>query len=206
MTDRHARLRQVMPRVTQVLHDLARELELTNDELFAALSFLTEVGQADEFILLSDVLGLSRLVDDQTHAGWDGTPSNVSGPFYVPGAPWIDNPGSIVRTPGTGTAVMATGVLRDAVSGAPIAGAGVDVWQADGRGVYSTQDPAMPPWHLRGRQRTDAAGRYAIQTVVPLHYTVKDDGPVGRLLVALGRHPFRPAHIHFLVEAEGIGA
>lgn len=197
------RLQRAVPRLAEALHALARELELTNDELFAALAFIGEVGRADELILLSDVLGLSRLVDDQTHAGLEGTASNVSGPFYVPDSPWIDNPGSVVRTEPSAERIIASGTVRDARGRAPIAGATVDVWQANEHGVYSTQDPSLPVWHLRGRQHADSEGSYSIETVAPLHYTVKDDGPVGRLLAALGRHPFRPAHIHFLVSADG---
>ena len=202
MTDTD-RLATAMPRIVDALHDLARELDLTNDELLAGLAFLADVGRHDEFILLSDVLGLSRIADDQTHATTRGTASNVLGPFYRPGAPWIDNPGSVVLgDPGVPTIVV-TGRLSDAVTGRAIPGAVVDVWQADAAGVYSNEDPGQDPWNLRGRQRTDADGRYAIETVRPLHYTVKHDGPVGRLLEALDRHPWRPAHIHLLVEADG---
>jgi hypothetical protein len=105
-------LRAGLPRVVEVLHGLARELELTNDELLATLAFLSDVGRNDEFILLSDVLGLSRLVDDQTHAvsNRSATPSNVVGPFYRPGAPWIDNPGSIIREASPHATITATGL------------------------------------------------------------------------------------------------
>ncbi len=197
------RLKGALPRVVEALHELARELDLTNDELLATLGFLTDVGRNDEFILLSDVLGLSRLVDDQTHAASNraATPSNVLGPFYRPGAPWIDNPGSIVRG-GADPTIAITGRVMDATTGAPLPGATVDVWQADAHGVYSNEDAALDPWNLRGRQTTDDVGRYAIETVRPLHYTVKHDGPVGRLLEAVDRHPWRPAHIHFLIEAD----
>lgn len=197
------RLRAAMPRVVIVLQDLARELALTDEEWLAALAFLTEVAQADEMILLSDVFGLSRLIDDQTHAASIGTASNVLGPFYRPGAPWVGNPGSIVRHATTAEAGIVRGTVSDARTGRPLAGAVVDVWQANAEGDYSNEDSSLDPWHLRGRQGTDADGRYAIETIWPSHYTVKHDGPVGRLLDALERHPWRPAHIHFLVEAEG---
>lgn len=197
------RLRAAMPRVVSVLQDLARELALTDEEWLAALAFLTEVAQADEMILLSDVLGLSRLIDDQTHAASVGTASNVLGPFYRPGAPWVGNPGSIVRHATTAEAGIVRGTVADARTGRPLAGAVVDVWQANAEGDYSNEDTSLDPWHLRGRQGTDVDGRYAIETIWPSHYTVKHDGPVGRLLDALERHPWRPAHIHFLVEAEG---
>jgi hypothetical protein len=106
------RLSAALPRVVEVLHGLARELELTNDELLATLAFLRDVGRNDEFILLSDVLGLSRLVDDQTHAvsNRSATPSNVVGPFCRPGAPWIDNPGSIIREASPHATITATGL------------------------------------------------------------------------------------------------
>jgi protocatechuate 3,4-dioxygenase beta subunit len=197
------RLGSAMPRITRAVHDLARELDLTNEELLAALAFLTEVARADEMILLSDILGLSRLVDDQTHAAALGTASNVLGPFYRPGAPWVDNPGSIVRNASAAAPGIVRGTVADARSGRPLAGAVVDVWQANAEGDYSNEDSSLNPWHLRGRQRTDADGRYAVETIWPSHYTVKHDGPVGRLLEVLERHPWRPAHIHFLVEADG---
>jgi catechol 1,2-dioxygenase len=193
-----------MPQLTQALHTAARDLELTNEELHAALAFLTEVGRADEFVLLSDVLGLSRLVDDLTHASGSGTPSNVLGPFHRPGAPWIDNPGSIAPDGEPGESLMVQGRVTDATTGRAIGGATLDVWQADAQGVYSGQRGNAPgSWNLRGRQRAADDGRYGFRTVRPLHYTIKDDGPVGRLLRILGRHPWRPAHIHFLVTAEG---
>jgi len=192
-----------MPRITAALQGLVRDLEVTNDQWLVVLGFLTEVGREDEFVLLSDVLGVSRIVDDQTHAAWDGTSSNVLGPFYRPGAPLIDNPGSIVREAGSGAPIWLSGSITDAASGDALPGAVVDVWQADTTGVYSNEDARLDPWNLRGRQLADADGRFAIETVRPRHYTVKHDGPVGRLLATLGRHPFRPAHIHLMVEMAG---
>jgi catechol 1,2-dioxygenase len=201
--DQAARLVSAMPRVVTALHGLARELDLTTDELLAVLGFLGEVARADELILLSDVLGLSRLVDDQTHAGSAGTPSNVLGPFYRPGAPWISNPGSIATHGEPGERITVWGRVTDAGDGRAVTDATLDVWQANADGVYSNEDSRLHSWSLRGRQRVDADGAYAFDTVRPLHYTVKDDGPVGQLLAALGRHPWRPAHIHFLVSAQG---
>lgn len=203
VTVRRDRLVEAMSRVVAAIHELAVELDLTNNDLRAALEFLGEVGRADEFILLSDVLGLSRLVDDATHRGIEGTSSNVLGPFYRPGAPQIPNPGSVASSRSVGEPLVVGGRVTDAVDGAPIPRATVDIWQADGDGRYSSEVDAMDPWDLRGRQSTTADGRYEIATVRPLHYTVKDDGPVGRLLVALGRHPWRPAHVHLLVSAAG---
>ncbi len=199
----HDRLVTAMPRVVAAIHELATELELKNDELQSVLWFLGEVARADELILLSDVLGLSRLADDTTHRGVEGTSSNVLGPFYRPGAPQIANPGSIASSRSIGEPLVIGGQIVNVADGAPVAGATVDVWQADGDGRYSTADDGPDSWNLRGRQLTGEDGRYEIATVRPLHYTVKDDGPVGQLLVALGRHPWRPAHIHLLVSAAG---
>jgi protocatechuate 3,4-dioxygenase beta subunit len=198
-----ARLLAGVPVLVAALRQAVVDTKLTNDELLAALRFLWEVGRADEVVLLSDVLGISRLVDDQTHAAEAGTASTVLGPFYRPGAPEIPNPGSIHADGQLGEALVVAGVVSDAATGGPIPGALLDVWQANGAGVYSNEDDRLPDWHLRGQQRTDAHGRYAIETLTPSHYTVKDDGPVGQLLAQLGRHPWRPAHIHFLVTAEG---
>lgn len=192
-----------MPRVVTAVHQLAAELDLTNDELLAALEFLGEVGRADEFILLSDVLGLSRLVDDASHRGMEGTSSNVLGPFYRPGAPLVPNPGSIASTNAAGQPLVLSGRITDAIDGSPIRGATVDVWQADADGRYSNEDDRLEPWDLRGRQSTSDDGRYEIATIRPRHYTIKHDGPVGQLLIALDRHPWRPAHIHLLISAGG---
>jgi protocatechuate 3,4-dioxygenase beta subunit len=192
-----------MPEVIAALHKVATELDLTNDELMAALAFLGEVGRADEFVLLSDVLGLSRLVDDATHRGVVGTSSNVLGPFYRSGAPLISNPGSIATSRSAGEPIVISGRITDAPDRAPIPGAMVDVWQADGDGRYSNEGDRLDPWNLRGRQTTYDDGHYEIGTVRPRHYTIKDDGPVGQLLIELGRHPWRPAHVHLLVSAAG---
>lgn len=198
------RLAVLVDEMAAAVFVVARDKNLTNDELLAALAFLTEVGRADEFVLLSDVMGLSRQVDDQTHASEDGTASNVMGPFYRAGAPEISNPGSIIDPSHAGAdePLVFAGRVLDALTGEPIPGAEVDVWQADGEGAYAHAD-GPSPWHLRGRQQTDAQAAFHIQTVVPLYYTVKDDGPTGRLLAALGRHPWRPAHIHARVTAAG---
>lgn len=198
------RLATAVARTTGALAGVIDDLDLTNDELMAVLAFLAEVGHADEFVLLCDVLGLSRQVDDQTHAAEGvGTASNVLGPFYRPGAPWIDNPGTIVDPSDNGELVVLAGRVMDATSGSALSDAVVDMWQANADGAYSNEDASLAPWNLRGRQRTDPGGLYRITTVRPKHYTVKDDGPVGRLLAAIGRHPWRPAHIHLLVIADG---
>ncbi len=200
---RKERLIRAMPRIVAAIHELATELDLQNDELLAALEFLSEVARADELVLLSDVLGLSRLVDDATHRGVEGTSSNVLGPFYRPGAPLIPNPGSIVSPRSVGEPLVIRGRITDALDGSPIPGATVDVPQADSEGRYSNEDDRLEQWNLRGRQSARDDGRYEIATIRPRHYTIKDDGPVGRLLTELGRHPWRPAHIHLLISAAG---
>ncbi|HUG49055.1 MAG TPA: dioxygenase [Candidatus Limnocylindria bacterium] len=197
------RLNGALPQAVGSLHALARDLELNNEELIATLGFLKEVAEADELVLLADVLGLSRLVDDLTHAGQDGTQSNVLGPFYRPDAPWIENPGSIAPPDEEGERLELWGRVSDGTSGAPLGGAVIEFWQADARGLYSNEDSERSPWALRGRQLIADDGSYQLETIKPKHYTVKHDGPVGRLLAALGRHPWRPAHIHFLVSAPG---
>jgi hydroxyquinol 1,2-dioxygenase len=196
------RLLAAMLRVVEALHGLARDVDLTNDELMAVLAFVGEVAAADELVLLSDVIGVSRLVDDQTHRGMAGTESNVLGPFYVDGAPAIPNPGSI-RTSATAGVPMAIRGRITGTDGDVLAGAVVDVWQADGDGRYSMPSDGDRRWELRGRQTTDAEGGYDVATVQPGDYQIKHDGPVGRLLEALGRHPWRPAHVHLRVSHPG---
>ncbi|MGZ8527309.1 MAG: dioxygenase family protein [Candidatus Limnocylindrales bacterium] len=197
------RLRAAAPRVTEVLHDLARELDLTNDELLTIVGFLTEVGRADEFMLLSDVLGLSRVIDDLSHRGTAGTDSTVLGPFYRPGAPWLDNPGRLARDDEPGRRLRVSGQVTDVATGAALPSAVLDLWHSDNAGDYSNENAALDPFNLRGRQRADGQGRYEFETVVPVPYEVKKDGPVGQLLRALDRHAWRPAHLHYRVSAEG---
>ncbi len=201
------RLKAVMSSLVRHLHAFIREVEPTEAEWWQAIQFLTRVGQMcddrrQEFILLSDVLGASILVDAINHRADDGaTESTLLGPFYRPGAPELPAGASISRD-GRGEPVVVWGHVRS-TEGAPIAGAVLDVWQANAHGLYEQQDPTQPEMNLRGRFRTDAAGRYTFVTVRPASYPIPDDGPVGELLRALGRHPYRPAHIHFIVTAEG---
>lgn len=201
------RLRKVMQSLVKHLHAFVREVELTEAEWLAGIRFLTAVGQKcddvrQEFILLSDTLGVSMVVDAINHRKPKGaTESSVLGPFYREGAPEIPFGGSIVKAP-SGAACTVRGQVTGA-GGKPIAGAVLDVWQTSANQMYEGQDPGQPPFNLRGRVRTDADGRYAFETVLPVSYPIPYDGPVGQMLKATGRHPFRPAHLHFIVSAPG---
>ena len=210
--DRHAgvsdvRLKEIITALIAHLHAFATEVALTEDEWAAGIRFLTEAGHitdADrqEFILLSDTLGLSMLVDLINHdAGVGATESTVLGPFWVADSPWRER-GAVIARPDDGEPLHVFGRVFD-LEGTPIGGAVLDVWQASGRGLYDVQDPSQPRGNLRGRFRSDAAGRYDFWTVRPVAYAIPDDGPVGKMLAALGRHPWRAAHIHFRVSADG---
>lgn len=201
------RFREVMLSLVRHLHGFIREVELTQDEWRTAIDFLTAAGQKcddkrQEFILLSDTLGASMLVDAVNHRlGEDTTETTVLGPFYVAGAPRQPNGSDIAaREPGVPTYV--SGQVKDA-EGNLIAGAAVDVWQTDAEGFYDVQRPEKGEMRLRGLFRTDAEGRYRFRTVKPVPYPIPTDGPVGAMLNKMGRHPYRPAHIHFIVAAEG---
>ncbi|HUJ73337.1 MAG TPA: intradiol ring-cleavage dioxygenase [bacterium] len=202
-----ARLKQVMTRLLQHLHDFVREVELTEAEWFKAIQFLTETGhmcddKRQEFILLSDVLGVSMLVDAINHRKPAGaTESTVLGPFYVKGAKFLPKGASIWRGKGGKPTLVSGRVL--AADGTPITGAVLDVWQTGPNGLYDVQDPHLKGMNLRGKFRTDAQGRFAFKTVRPETYPIPSDGPVGKLLRQLKRHPYRPAHLHFMVSAKG---
>jgi protocatechuate 3,4-dioxygenase beta subunit len=199
------RLRLVVERMVQGLHEAVAELRITEDELRTGLSFLTEVGLQDEFPLLSDVLGVSVLVDEMTHGQSDGagTTTSVEGPFYKPGAPVLEPPYALASDDEPGEVLIVSGQVTDAGSGTPIEAAMLDVWQANLAGVYDTQDPSLGEFHLRGRMLTGTDGRYTFRTVVPPPYEIPKDGAVGALLRRLGRHAYRPAHLHLKVTADG---
>jgi len=201
------RLKTVMTSLIRLLHAAVREVELTEAEWAAGIEFLTATGQkcdADrqEFILLSDVLGVSMLVDAINHRKSAGaTESTVLGPFYVEGAPELPH-GSDLAHGGPGEPAEVSGRVLTP-SGKPIAGAVLDVWQTAPNGFYSTQDPDQDRFNLRGRFKTGADGAFSFRTIKPTSYPVPTDGPVGAILNAMGRHPMRPAHIHFIVTAPG---
>ena len=202
------RFKQVVTSLVRHLHAFVREVELTEEEWFEAIRFLTAAGQKcddkrQEFILLSDVLGVSMLVDAINHRTHQGaTESTVLGPFFVEGAPVYENGTDLTRDLElAGEPTWVTGRVRS-VDGKPIAGAMVDVWQVRPDSLYDVQDAAAG-LELRGRFRSDAEGRFWYRTYKPVSYPVPTDGPVGRLLDAMGRHPMRPAHIHFIIAAPG---
>lgn len=201
------RLKTVMTSLIRHLHAFTREVELTQEEWALAIEFLTRTGQMcdekrQEFILLSDITGVSMLVDAINHRFPGGaTESTVFGPFYREGAAELPM-GATISKDGRGEPVVVTGQVLS-TDGTPIAHALLDVWETDENGLYEQQDPEQPDMNLRGKFRTDSQGRYCFVGIKPVSYAIPDDGPVGQLLRALGRHPFRPAHIHLLISAKG---
>lgn len=204
------RLKRILESAVRHLHDFAREVELTPEEWLAGIAFLTAVGQActahrQEFILLSDVLGLSRLVNvmhDARSRAAGATETSLLGPFFREGAPEVPPGGSLARPGAGGKEILLFGRVTDA-GGAPIPGAVLDLWQTDAEGLYDLQGEDPSAVDMRGRLRCDAEGRYHVRTVKPLGYSVPMDGPVGRLVRQQGRHGHRPAHIHVLAAAPG---
>jgi hydroxyquinol 1,2-dioxygenase len=202
------RLRELMQGLVRHLHAFAAEVSLTEAEWREMIAVLTATGditdeRRQEFILWSDALGLSMLVDALAHELPAGaTESTVLGPFYVPGSPRREYGESMVIEPGAGVPAWVYGRVLD-TSGAPIAGAELDVWQNGADMLYAVQRPEAEEDHLRGRYLTRDDGTYAFVAVRPVPYPIPDDGPVGRMLAASGRHPWRPAHIHMIVRAPG---
>lgn len=202
------RFREIMTIVVNHLHAAVKEARLTTDEWMAAIEFLTRTGQMcsdwrQEFILLSDVLGVSMLVDALNHDRPEGSTENtVLGPFYVAGAPRYAN-GADICLDGKGEPLLVRGRVTDN-EGKPVAGATVDVWATNDDGFYDVQQKGIQPDNnLRGVFTTDENGEYSFRTAKPRFYPIPDDGTVGKLLAALGRHPNRAAHLHFIVEAPG---
>src|SRR6478752_3546517 len=202
------RLRQLLTSLVRHLHDFVKDVDLTEREWGLAIDFLTRTGQTSddvrqEFILLSDVLGVSMLVETINHRVSGGaTESTVLGPFHVVRSPEREL-GADIALDGRGTPCVVSGQVRSS-SGGALPGATVDVWQANADGFYDVQQPGVQPErNLRGLFTTDDEGRFWFRTIVPSDYPIPDDGPVGRLLAATGRHPYRPAHVHFIVAADG---
>ena len=205
---KNPRFRQIVTSLVKHVHAFAREVELTEEEWFEGIKFLTATGQKcddkrQEFILLSDVIGLSMMVVALNHKTAPGaTEATVLGPFFAHGAPEFEY-GADLRTGATlkGEDTYVTGRILS-VEGKPVPNAALDIWQAKADGIYDVQEPGSE-FELRGRVKANANGEYAFKTYKPKFYGVPTDGPVGELLRAMGRHPMRPAHMHAIVSAPG---
>jgi protocatechuate 3,4-dioxygenase beta subunit len=202
------RLREVMAAVVRHAHAFLREVRPTEDEFEAGMRFLVGIGKAstdvkNEVVLAADVLGISTLVGLLNNpVGCGQTAAALLGPFWRANAPHYELGANLVQSPTPGQPLFVSGVVRD-THGAPVAGASVDVWHASPVGLYENQDPEQAEMNLRGLFITDAQGRYRFRSVRPAGYPVPTDGPVGDLLREQLRHPFRPAHIHFMVTKPG---
>ncbi len=199
------RLREIMESLARHLHDFARETQLTHAEWNKGLDILRQAGnittpERDEFVLLSDVLGLSSLVD-MINSSDDGTNSSVLGPFHVSNPP-VRDMGADLRADNEGELILVRGRILDS-DGNPISGATIDIWQTAANGLYSSQDPEQDIYNFHALFTTGADGEYQFTTVRPVSYTVPTDGPVGELLESTGRHPWRPSHLHYIVKADG---
>jgi catechol 1,2-dioxygenase len=203
------RLREILTAFVRHMHAFVREVRPTEREFEQGIAFLNRIGQAtndshNEGVLFSDAIGVSTLVCLLNNG--DGGPTEPAaallGPFWRKDSPLTPDGGSIVRSTTPGPDLFATVRVVDA-AGAPVAGAEVDVWHASPVGLYDNQDPDQCDMNLRGKFRTDAEGRFRFRTVRPAGYPVPTHGPTGDLLRAQGRHPYRPAHLHFLVHRPG---
>lgn len=203
--DTDPRLRTVMASLATHLHAFVRETNLTHEEWQKGLDILRQTGhittpERDEFVLMSDVLGLSSLVD-MINSPEKGTNSSVLGPFHISNPPAMDM-GADLKGSHEGEMVLVSGRVLD-TDGKPISGATLDVWQTAPNGLYSSQDPEQDKYSFHALFTTGDDGRYAFTTVKPVSYTVPTDGPVGEILNATGRHPWRPSHLHYIIKAAG---
>lgn len=201
------RTREILSLLIPRLHDFVREIKLTPAEWEAAMGFLLRAAKAsnderNEFILLSDLLGVSALVDLIDGIDDEGASvTTLMGPFYVPGQPEMESGADLIRD-NEGEPVVVQGQIRGA-NGGPLAGAVMEVWQNAANGLYTVQDPGQPDDNLRATLRADENGNYSFSTVKPRAYTIPDDGAGGELTRAAGRHCWRPAHIHLMINADG---
>jgi hydroxyquinol 1,2-dioxygenase len=201
------RLKAIVTHLTRSLHAFVQEVEPTFDEWLSAIGFLTDVGRKctesrQEFILLSDTLGVSMLVDAINHRQARGaTESTVLGPFFVDTAPTVAD-GADISGGVAGEPLYVEAAIGD-LQGRPIAGASVDVWQSDTEGFYDVQRKDLATHVLRARLTSGPDGKVRFWSILPTAYPIPDDGPVGRMLKATGRHPWRPAHLHFKIGAQG---
>ncbi len=201
------RLKEVLTSLVRHLHAFVRETKLTEGEWSKGIEFLTAAGhitdaKRQEFILLSDTLGVSMLTVAQNHGTATGsTEATVFGPFHVANAPRFADCADIsAGAPGEPLFVDCS---IHGADGSPVAGATIDVWQADQEGYYDVQYEGSDALRARGVLGSDAQGRFRFRSVLPVAYPIPTDGPVGQMLVASGRHPWRPAHVHFMIQAPG---
>ncbi len=202
------RFRTIMEAAIRHLHAFVKEVEPTQAEWEAAITFLTQTGQISndkrqEFILLSDTLGVSMLIDAINHRRPSGaTETTVLGPFHVAGAPALEMGANLCRD-GKGESCLFSGMVKD-LDGKPIEGAVLDIWSDNAEGFYDVQQPDLQPdMNMRGRLTTGANGRFHFTSIRPVSYPIPTDGPVGKMLQGMGRHPYRPGHIHFILSAPG---
>ena len=203
--DTDPRLMEIMSSLSKHLHEFARETNLTHEEWNKGLKLLRWAGnittkERDEFVLLSDVLGLSSLVD-MVNSSPQGTSSSVLGPFHISNPPKREA-GADLGAGFDGETILVRGMVKDP-DGNPINGATIDIWQTAPNGLYSSQDPEQDTYSFHALFTTDADGSYRFTTVRPVSYTVPTDGPVGEILNATGRHPWRPSHLHYIIKASG---
>lgn len=196
----------VLTKMVEHLHAFAKETQLTHAEWSRALKFATDAGkitddERNEFVLISDVTGLSSLVD-MIGSQHNGTSSSVLGPFHSVGAPELPVGGDLKKD-NDGATVVVEGFVKD-LDGNPVEGAVIELWQTAENGLYYSQDGDQGDFNLCCSMKTGADGRYAMTTVKPAPYMVPDDGPVGELFRATGRTPWRPSHLHFIVQADGL--
>ena len=202
------RFKEIVQALVRHLHDFAREVRLTEAEFDASLNIVARLGQLttpshNEVRLMAGSLGLSTLVCLMNNGTEEApTSANLLGPFWRQGSPVMSNGDSIVRSPTEGPPLFFTGTVVD-TAGHPVAGAEIDVWHASPVGLYENQDPDQAEWNLRGKFFTDDSGVFAFRSVRPSGYPIPVTGPVGDLLGALDRHPFRPAHVHAMVYKPG---
>jgi hydroxyquinol 1,2-dioxygenase len=200
------RLREVMQSAIKHLHSFVTDVKPSGEEWFKAIQFLTAIGQKcddkrQEFILTSDVMGVSMLVDDINNRRVAGaTPSTVEGPFHIPDAPEVAH-GADMAKGAPGIPCFVSGKVRG-LNGEPVGGAILDLWQTDGEGLYEEQRRTAEPW-MRGIYRTQPDGTYLIRTVAPISYTIPMDGPIGEFFGRTTMSHMRPAHIHFAISAPG---
>jgi hydroxyquinol 1,2-dioxygenase len=204
-----ARLREIVASLVKHLHDFARDVHLTEEEFQRGTQIIAKLGQMtnathNEVVLMSGSLGFSALVCllNNGNNGQTETTANLLGPFWRLNSPRTENGGSIIRSPTPGPALVVNCWVKD-LKGNPIAGAEVDIWHSSPEGFYEQQDPKQADMNLRGKFTTDAQGHFGFRSVKPAGYPIPIDGPVGDLVLATGRHHYRPAHLHFLIFKQG---